>query len=103
MKDDDDEDQADGGLHQIEHDPALFHEQHVADEHADAGHAELGQDRHRHCRSFAAHVQPGFDALLVGFDVFLEFAREELAHLGIETVNVRDQREQPHQHQQQDG
>jgi len=29
MKDDDDEDEADGGLHQVQHHPALLHEEHV--------------------------------------------------------------------------
>ena len=54
-------------------------------------------------RALAAHMQPGFDALLVGFDVFLEFARQKFAHLSVEAVHVGNERQQPHQHQQQDG
>ena len=103
MEDDDDEDQADRGLHQVQDHPALFHEQNVADQHADAGHRELRQHRHRHRRPLAADVQARLDPLLIGFDVFLELAREELAHLGVEAIDVGDEREQAHQHQQQDG
>ena len=54
-------------------------------------------------RPFAAYVQARFDTLLVGFDVFLELARQELAHLRVKAVDIGNQREQPHQHQQQDG
>src|SRR5208283_4350105 len=41
IEDHNDKDQADRRLYQIEHHPALFHEQHIADEHSDAGHADL--------------------------------------------------------------
>ena len=103
MEDDDDEDQADRGLHQVQHHPALLHEQHVADQDTDAGHAELREHGHGQRRALAAHMQPGLNPLFVGFYVFLEFAREKFAHLRVETVHVGNQRQQSHQHQQQDG
>ncbi len=103
MKDDDDEDQADGGLHQVEANPALLHEQHVADEHADAGHGELCQHGHRHRGALAAHMETRFHPLFVGLNVLLELAREEFAHLGVEAIDIGDQRQQAEQNQQQDG
>ena len=48
-------------------------------------------------------LQAGLDLLLVGLDVFLELARKEFAHLGVEPVDIGHQRQQPHQQQQQDG
>ncbi len=103
MKDDDDEDQTDRGLHQVQHYPALLHEQHIADEHPDAGHAQLSQHSHSHGCPLGAHLQPGLDPLLVGFDVFFEFARKKLTHLRVDAIHVGDEGEQSHQHQQQDG
>ncbi len=50
-----------------------------------------------------AEAQARFHQLLVGFDVFLELAREELAHLVIQAVDVRHQRQQRQKKQQQDG
>ena len=38
--------------------------------------------------------------LLVGVDVLLELARQKLAHLGIQAVDIGDQRKQRQQHQQ---
>ena len=103
MKDDDDEDQADGSLHQVKHNPALLHEQHIADEDADAGRAELRQHGHGERGAFAADMQTRLDPFLINVDVFLELARQELAHLGMQAVHIGDEGEQPHQHQQQDG
>jgi len=38
----------------------------------------------------AAYVQPRLSPLLVGLDVFFEFARPRtFAHLGVEVVNIR--------------
>ena len=62
----------------------------------------LRQHRHGERSSLAAHMQPRFDVLLVGVDVLLELARQELAHLGVQAIHVGDQRQQRHQDQQQD-
>ena len=59
IEDDDDEDEADRGLYQVERNPALLHEQHVADEHADGGHAELCQHRHRERGPFGGNASRG--------------------------------------------
>src|SRR5271166_1465891 len=88
IEDHDDEAQADRRLHQVKHDPELFHEHHIADKHADAGHADLRQHRHRQRRPLPAHVEARLDLLLVSVDVFLKLARQKLAHLGVQAVNV---------------
>ncbi len=41
-----------------------------------------------------AELQPGFDALLEGVDIVLEFARKEFADLGVQAVHVGDQGQQ---------
>src|SRR5271165_5933153 len=96
------EDDADCRLHQVEHDPALLHEQHIPDEHTDARHADLRQHCHGKRGPLAAGVKPRLNIVLVSIDVFLKLARQELAHLGMQAVNVRDQRQNRKQDQQQD-
>src|ERR1039458_3080313 len=103
VEDDDDEDETHRRLHQIEHDPARFHEQHVADEHANAGHAHLGQHGHRERSPFAAYVQPGLDVMLVGVYVLLELPPQKLSHLRVQPVHVGHQSQQRHQDHQKDG
>ena len=42
-------------------------------------------------------AQARFHLLLIGVDVFLKFARQEFAHLGVQPVHIGDQRQQRQQ------
>jgi hypothetical protein len=91
VENDDDEDEAEGGLKNFLDAPGLVAENGEADHHGDGGHGELYQDGHRERGSGAADAQFGLDLLLEGVDVVLKFAGEKFADLGIEAVDVGDQ------------
>src|SRR5690348_13927085 len=63
------------------------------EEQGDAGERKLREDGRGEPDVLAAEAESRLDALLPGVDVFLEFAGEELAHFGIETVHVGGQGE----------
>ena len=64
-----------------------------AEEDAEGGDGELAEERGGEGDGFAAETEAGFDDLLPGVDVVLVLAGEELAHLGVDAVDVGDERE----------
>ena len=100
VEQDDDEYQAERGLKNLVDAPAALAKHREAHQHGDGSGHELGQHRHGERGARPAHSQPGLDSLLEGVDVVLELARKESSDLGVDAVDVGDQRQQAKQQKQ---
>ncbi len=70
-----------------------------AEEGSDGGEGELAEERCGERGGLAGEAETGLYGLLPGVDVVLILAGEELAHLGVDTVDVGDQ----HQDEEEEG
>ena len=105
IEQDDDEDDAEDDLGDLLPASAVADAGALEKEHAEdqrqAGQGEIHEDGRGELDAVALHAKARFDALLPEVDVFLELAGQELAHLGIEAIDVG--REGEHDQQQGDG
>src|SRR5208282_3875500 len=94
VKKDDDQDQAERGLENFVNAPGAVAKNGEADDHGDSGGGQLGQNRHGERGALARDFEARLHDLLEGVDIVLEIAREELANLLVQAVNIGDQRQQ---------
>ena len=74
-----------------------------AEDHAEGGDGELAEDGRGECHRFAAEAKAGLNDLFPCVDVVLVFAGEELAHLGVDAVDVGYEREDGEEDDERDG
>ena len=91
VEQDDDQDQAQGGLQDFLGAPGLVMEEGKANQQGDGRHDQGHKDGHGQRGAGAADLQPRLDQLLETINIVLEFAREEFADLGVEPVDVGDE------------
>ncbi len=102
VEDNDDQNQADGGLQNLIDAPALVPEDREAHKQGNGRRGQLLEHCHGERGSGAAHVQVGLNLLLEDVDVVLKFPREKFADLLIDAVHVGGQRQQAQQRDQRE-
>ena len=97
----DEEDELDGGAQDLRGgggesergDKGVVRVEAEAKEEGNGAERELTEHGSGERDGFAAKAEPGFDDLLPGVDVVLVLAREELAHLGVDAVDISGEEE----------
>src|SRR6202044_2816698 len=93
VEDDDDQNQADGRLQHFVDAPQLIAENGVAHKQGDSRGSQLLEHGHGERRAGAADAQAGLNLLLEDVDVVLKVARKKFAHLLVDAIDVRSQRQ----------
>src|SRR5580704_6190998 len=94
VKQNDDEDQAQGSLKNLVDTPGAVAKYSEAHHHGDSSCHDLGQHRHGESSACPAYSQSRLDSLLEVGNVLLEFPGEKSSDLGVHAIRVGNQRQQ---------